>query len=390
MQKLLDSIRSSNACEPEIFSLTKSDHCDKLTKLIQLGEIRHSSDDYEEQLRELYAINNPSHVFLPEFKREQEAFLHDATSQTPLWQQGMWVYYPWRSLITHVLPEDDFIRVRTTRNRNLIDENEQKTFYDSTVGIGGLSVGSSIAFALALSGGPKHMKLADMDRLALSNTNRVLAGTEALGVSKVVMAARRLYEINPYLHIELFDEGINEENIGAFFENLDICIDELDNIAVKYLIRREAKKRKIPVVMGADNGDNAVIDVERYDIDPSLEYFHGRLGEVTYEELQKLDKFGIGRTIARHIGPENVTVPMQESLLEMGKSIVSWPQLGNAALLNGAAIAYSVRKILNGQELESNRGFISLDASLQPTYDSESERSKRQSAADAFRKVFKL
>jgi hypothetical protein len=146
----------------------------------------------------------------------------------------------------------------------------------------------------------------------------------------------------------------------------------------------------LAVVMAADNGDNGVVDVERYDLDPQPEFFHGRMGEVNYEMLSKLDKFGIGKMITKHVGPENVTERMQQSLLEMGKTIVSWPQLGGAAMINGAAVAYCVRKILNGQELEPNRSLISLDEKLIPSYASPEATAKRATIADSFKKIFGL
>jgi len=92
------------------------------------------------------------------------------------------------------------------------------------------------------------------------------------------------------------------------------------------------------------------------------------MGDVSYDQLKTLDKFGIGKMITKHVGPENVTERMQNSLLEMGKTLVSWPQLGGAALLNGSAVAYCVRRILNGQPVESNRAIISLDEKLDPSY----------------------
>ena len=387
---LAEAKKESHGYVPKLFNLATEQDRAQLKGLLKYGVIRSVSDDYEEQQRELFAVNNPSLVFAPDFGQRFAVHYEAQNKAAAAHEQGTWVYYPWHSALVHVLPENDYWKVRTARNKNLINAGEQERFYNATLGLGGLSVGSSIAYALALQGGPKRIKLADMDRLALSNTNRVLASSENLGLLKVEMAARRIYEINPYAEVEVFPEGITKENIERFFEGLDIVVDELDNIAVKYLIREQAKKRKIAVVMGADNGDNAVIDIERYDLDPDLKFFHGRLGEVTYEELAALDKFGIGKTITRHIGPENVTVRMQESLLEMGKTIVSWPQLGGAALINGAAIAYSVRKILNGQPLESNRAVISLDEKLVPDYFSAAETEKRRKAADVFKKTFGL
>ncbi len=312
-------------------------------------------DDYAEQLRELFFIQNPTLAFQPD-KAPKE--LPDPGS--------VWIYYPWLNTLVRILPEHEFYLVRTARNRNLITAEEQVKYYNSTIGIGGLSVGSNIAFALALQGGGKHMKLADMDHLALSNTNRIITSVTNLGLPKVVMAARMIYEINPYAEIELFSEGLTEKNIETFFDGLDVMVDELDSFPIKYKIRELCKKYRIPLVQAADNGDNGVVDIERYDLDPQPEFFHGRLGNISYEKFLHMNKFETGEMITRLVDPKNVTKRMLASLAEMGKTIVSWPQLGGAAMLNGAAVAYCVRKIICGEPLESNRALISLDEKLIP------------------------
>jgi hypothetical protein len=379
-----------NDSKPTIFDLSNADDRTRFEALIAAGAIKQISDDYEEEQRELYGVRNPSKVYAPGFEESFQDYYKSLAQAKPLSQDGRWAYFPWRYLAAHILPEEEYRLVRTARNRNLITEEEQEKFYNSTIGIGGLSVGSSVAFAIALGGGGKKMKLADMDRLALSNTNRVLAGADRLGMLKVEMAARTIYEINPYAEIELHPEGLTPENIGAFFDGLDLMVDELDNLAVKYLIREQAKEHKIAVVMAADNGDNAVVDVERYDLDPNTPFFHGRMGDVSYEMLKGLDKFGIGKMITKHVGPENVTERMQQSLMEMGKTIVSWPQLGGAALVNGAAVAYCIRKILNGQPLEGNRALVSLDEKLVPDYHTPEATAHRAEVAANFAKGFGL
>lgn len=389
-QFLADIQKKPTDYTPCIFDLKKVEDKKKVMDLLSEGKIQHVSDDYEEQHLELFGVKNPTLVYTPDFKNKFQEYYNGIQVNSSNLEHGNWVFFSWSSTLVHILPEEDFQLVRTARNKNLINTEEQDKFYNSTVGIGGLSVGSSVAFALVLQGGAKKIRLADMDRLALSNTNRILMGVDNLGVLKVEMAARRIYEINPYAIVELFPEGLNKNSIEKFFEGLDIVIDELDNLAVKYLIREQAKKHRIAVVMAADNGDNAVVDVERYDLDENTPFFQGRMGEVTYEMLSNLDKFGIGKMITKHVGPENVTERMQQSLLEMGKTIVSWPQLGGAALINGAAVAYCVRKILNGQPIESNRALVSLDEKLFPGYDTVEQVQKRKDIADGFRKKFGL
>lgn len=377
--------------KPLIFNLSRAADRKRLDSLFTQSKIQRVADDYEEEQCELFSVKNPSIVYSPDFKNKFAEYYKGLQNKSLIWQQGRWVYFPWSSSLVHILPEADFHLVRTARNKNLINQAEQDRFYNSTIGIGGLSVGSTVALAIALEGGAKRLKLADMDRLALSNTNRILTGADNLGVLKVELAARKIYEINPYAEIELFPEGLNKKNIEKFFDGLDIVIDELDDLAVKYLIREQAKKRGMAVVMAADNGDNAVVDIERYDLDKNTPFFHGRMGrDISYEMLSRLDKFGIGKMITKHIGPENVTERMQESLLEMGKTIVSWPQLGGAALINGAAAAYCVRKILNNQPLEMNRSLISLDEKLIPNYNSPKEIEKRHGVAESFKKIFGL
>ncbi|MEK7584992.1 MAG: ThiF family adenylyltransferase [Patescibacteria group bacterium] len=376
--------------QPELLDLSLETGQARVAELLKSGQLLSVGDDYEEQLLELYQVNNPTKIFNPDFKSEFEQHLTGLKATAPFWQQGLWAYYPWLGSIVHILPKDDFLKLRTARNRNLINQVEQDKFYHARIGIAGLSVGSNIALALVLQGGGGKLRLADHDRLALTNTNRVIAGVQNLGLPKVVVTARTLTAINPYLELEIFFDGLNPDNLDQFCDGLDVIVDEMDNISIKFLLREQARKRRLPLLMGADNGDNAVIDIERYDLDPNTPFFHGRMGEVTYDGLKGLDKMGIGRLITKHVGSENVTKRMQESLLEIGKTVVSWPQLGGAAILNGAAIAYAVRQVLTGGPLEDNRALISLDEKLEPDYNSPEKVAIRAKTADTFRQIFGL
>ncbi len=375
---------------PTLFVMARAKDRRAFALLMKTRAVRYAVDDYTEQLRELFAVRNPRIANAPEFETSFQKFLDAHVSRTPLADHGVWAYFPWLSTIVHILPDADFQTVRTARNRYLINDAEQEKFYDATIGIAGLSVGSSVALAIVLQGGGRRIRIADHDRLALSNMNRIRAGVQSLGALKVDMVARQIYEMNPYAEVEIMREGLTPKNIDRFFAGLDIVVDEIDNLAMKYLIREQAKKHRLAVVMAADNGDNAVVDVERYDRNPSTKFFHGRLGNASYTALASLNKFGIGKMITKHVGPENVTERMRASLLEMGKTIVSWPQLGGAAMINGAAVAYCVRKILNGEPLESNRALVGLDEKLIPAYHSAAARKRRKKNADVFRKIFGL
>ncbi len=324
-------------------------------------------DTYEAQLRELFAIDNPKLFHSDGFEKAWRKYLADTVALKPLREAGAWVFYAWSNTAVHILSEGEFSRVRTARNRNLITEEEQNKFYNAVVGIAGLSIGASVALAIALSGGAKRMKLADPDTIELSNLNRIPVGIGNLGLPKAVVVSRLIYEINPYAEVEIFPEGITTENIEDFFGGnnpLTIAVDEMDNLSAKEKLRVMATKKRIPVIMSADCDTNSVIDVERYDLDPKTEHFHGRLGKYTAKSLAGLSKRETGMLIGKHIGAENHTERMNQSLSAIGRELVSWPQLGGTALQNGTAVAYIIRQIATGQKVTGGRAVIALSKIL--------------------------
>lgn len=376
--------------KPLILDLSLPEDRAKLQDLQSKGILGHVVDHYQSQLEELYAIEHPEEVFTPDFSKRISTYVESLKARKPLEEQGKWIYFPWSCTLVHLLEDEPFQKVRTARNRHLISDAEQKKFYDTTIGIAGLSVGNSIALAIVLLGGARRIKLADHDSLDLSNLNRIRAGVEFLGLPKVEMTARQIYALNPYAQIELFSDGLTDQNIESFFQDLTLIIDEIDNLAVKYRIREYAKKYRLPVLMAADNDRMGVIDVERYDVDSQLEFFHGKLKGETYESLAKLDKRGIGRTIAQLVGLENHTPRMLTSLTEMGKSIVSWPQLGITALLNGSFVAYGALKVANNQPLIDTRAIVAMDELLEADYSSPENMQIRKDAIEAFKKILQL
>ena len=366
-----------------IFNLQNKSDQQELSTYIKREKIMRFRDDYEEQLKEYFSVINPHLVYQPGFLENFRDYLSDLQKTTPLWQQGRYVYFPWLFTLVHILEDEKFQIVRTARNKNLINAEEQKKFYESVVGIAGLSVGNSVILAIALQGGARHIRLADFDTLALSNLNRIRSGIDHLGLNKAEITARQIYLLNPYTIIDIFPEGLTANNIHKFFEGppkLDIIIDEIDQLALKCLIREQAKRLKIPVVMAADNGDNGVVDIERYDQEPTTKFFHGRIGNVSFKKLSSLNKFETGKLITKLVGVKNINSRMKESLMTMGKTIVSWPQLGGAALLNGSAVAFCVRKIVNHQPLENNRAHINLDEKLIPNFKKSTNISKKFAA----------
>lgn len=367
---------------------------DKFISQLRISQSLQVVDEINDQLNELFFIRNPRKNANNTSQIEIEQFINNLTSKTPVHFFGYWVYFPWKNVLAHYLPEEIHFEIRTARNRNLITFKEQIKYYNSHVGIAGLSVGNSAVGTILHTGGAKYMRLADHDTLANSNLNRIRTSYTNIGLKKTEIAAQEIYEINPYAKLDLYSDGLQMQTLEKFLitpKPLDVLIEEMDNIYLKIQIRLLARKHKIPVIMAADNGDNVVLDIERFDIDSNQPLFHG---DVSEDELLSIkpdvSKFEAAKMISRWVHIENVAVKMQGSLMELGKTLYSWPQLGNAAFLAGCVLAYSAKRIILGEEIQSGKYMISIDALLDPNFHTSKERQKRQESTKNLKKMLHL
>lgn len=385
---------STRPFSPELLNPAIKNQRQKIENLLFKKKLDFIVDEIVSQLEELFYIRHPSVNTATVNRKSVNSFISSFLNKQKPYLFGLWVFYPWNHNLVHFMPEPMHTELRTARNRNLITKDEQDKFYNATVGIAGLSVGNSAMANLLYAGGPKNLRLADFDTLAGSNTNRIRADFSQLGDKKVFLAAREIYEVNPYAELKLYPEGINDENIVDFLTKpkpLDVLIEEMDNIYLKIKIRFLARKFKIPVVMATDNGDNIILDIERYDLNKSLPILHGDIPEKELLEVTpKITKPEAARIISRWVHPENVAARMQKSLLELGKTLYSWPQLGNAAFLAGCALAYCTRKIITGEPVKPGKSLVSFDEILIPGYFSKKEFNKRMAQSKLFKKVLGL
>ncbi|MFF2557591.1 Rv1355c family protein [Nocardia sp. NPDC058058] len=271
-----------------------------------------------------------------------------------LTEYGIWVWYPWTGDLVHLLPEKEFRAVRADRNRYKITVAEQQRLAGMRIGIVGLSVGNAAAVTLAMEGIGGEFKLADFDRLGLTNLNRLRARVADLGVDKTVLAARQLLEIDPFLRIELHSNGIRESFIDDFLlggGRLDLLIEECDDLHTKVLIRERARAHGIPVLM--ETSDRGMLDVERFDLEPDRPLLHGLLGSLRAEQLRGLSTRDKIPYIMAILGAPSTRAAA--SLPEVGHSIGSWPQLASGVALGGAIIADTARRLLLGEPILSGR-----------------------------------
>lgn len=324
------------------------------------------SDRLEDGLRELLAVRMPAlETGSTAFEMQFKVFKNQYRSE------GVWVVYPWRGEAVRVLSPDEYFAVRTGRNRNVISVDNQLKFRACTVGIAGLSVGASVATALALAGGAEQMVLADHDALDLSNLNRLAHGVTGLGTNKAVLAARQIYEINPYAKILVLTGGLTRQNLDAFCSGpprLDVIIDEMDELAMKWDLREAARRHRIPVLMTTCVGERIILDVERYDQQPDRELFIRKLSPDWRARVgKKLTRQEWVGAVGEIVGADEVPEAVRASNAAIGREVVTRPLLGTTVAAAGPLVANAARAIATGAQLADGRYHLDLDAVLQQT-----------------------
>ncbi|MCE7063654.1 Rv1355c family protein [Dyadobacter sp. CY326] len=316
-------------------------------------------DLFASQMKELIKIRSPRKRLTP-IEIDEIYAAWAAEKDTDL--EGNWIYYPWSNRLLHILNEADFITLRTSRNHYKITPQEQDLLSKRKIGIIGLSVGHAVAVSVATERICGTLKLADFDTIELSNLNRIKTGLHNLGINKCIVTAREIAEIDPYLDIECYPEGITDTNITGFLTEhgkLDILVDECDDLEVKISCREKARHFGIPVVM--ETSDRGMLDVERFDLDAGMPILHGLLAGIPEEKLRNIapaDRFPL---VMRIIDAMNTSSRGRASLLEIGQSISTWPQLASAVTLGGGVVTDVCRRILLNQFTDSGRYYVDLE-----------------------------
>lgn len=341
---------------PTRFDLTADDDRTALTALLESGAVRRVHDTLTEQLRLLVSARHPGARWTA---HELDQRIRQLLAGRPLAEYGGWVWYPWSATLVHVLPRAEYREVRTDRNRHKITRAEQDRLAAMRIGVVGLSVGNAAAVVCALEGIGGSFRIADLDRLDLSNLNRLRTGIADLGVEKTVLAARQMFEVDPYLDIERFAQGVQSENVDEFLVGggrLDLLVEECDDLHVKVLVRERARAHGIPVIM--ETSDRGLLDVERFDLEPDRPLFHGLVDSLRAADVQGLavqDKIPFVLAI---LDGRRLSTRAAASLPEIGHTIGSWPQLASGVALGGALVADTARRLLLGEPVGSGRYYV--------------------------------
>ncbi len=144
-----------------------------------------------------------------------------------------------------------------SRNIGWVTEIEQLSLRGKRVAIAGLGgVGGLHLLTLARLG-IGSFKIAEFDRYEVANFNRQVGATvECLDRPMLDVMREMALAINPTLTIEAFDQGIDESNIDAFLEGVDLYVDGFDFFVldIRAKVFRRCREFGIPAITAAPIG----------------------------------------------------------------------------------------------------------------------------------------
>lgn len=296
---------------------------------------------------------------------------------------GYYAYYPARNHLVRYC-DPFWHRVVATASTSMLFSDptgslswkEVREVLSSTViGVAGCSVGSNVIHATAMDLRPVHMKVADKSVYKLENINRVKVSywdivksrAEQTGIldlalkSKARAVADQLYAIDPFMFVHVYDNGLHEKNIPHFFDGvngeppIDIIVEEIDDPKMKLILREEARKRKLPLLMVTDAGSSIQLDVMRYDIDDGIGLAHGisdtKLKAATnavYDDPGNREVFF--QFVDSLIGPwyrQGELLNILNGDCEIPTSTII-PQMGSTATMAGGVVAEAIARIRLG------------------------------------------
>jgi ThiF family len=343
---------------PERLTLARHDHGPGHADwLAQFAGVR-TRDIHASQVAELAVVRLPGGS-----QMAHAVFVTDYEARDP----GTWSYYPWRNVALRTVGPAALFELRTNRNRNLVTTAEQAMLRHAHVAIAGLSVGSNVLTALARHGIGSTFSLADHDELATTNLNRAPGSLLDVGLPKGQLAARMVWELDPFATCLLYEQALDDDSVGPFVADSDIVVDEVDDFRVKVQLRLMAQRYGKPLLMATNLGDTVLIDVERWDIlGDGLQPFNGQLDGVSLPELMQtgLSPGDESRFAAQVIGINNVPLRALQSLPLINRELAGRPQVASTASMAAGAAAAAARSVLLGAPLRSGRYRVSLTEAL--------------------------
>ncbi len=138
-----------------------------------------------------------------------------------------------------------------SRNIGWVTEAEQALLATKKIAIAGLGgVGGEHLITLTRLG-LTQFHISDFDEFDVHNFNRQIGATmDSIDQPKLDTLEQMTLSINPEAQIKTFPFGVNQDNVDAFLEGVDVYVDSLDFFAMeaRELVFRKCADKGIPVI----------------------------------------------------------------------------------------------------------------------------------------------
>ncbi|MGB4420594.1 MAG: ThiF family adenylyltransferase [Candidatus Saccharimonadales bacterium] len=147
------------------------------------------------------------------------------------------------------------------RNYGFWNEKEQDILNKSKVAIAGVGGdGFQLGYKLAMMG-VGSFSIADPEIFEEENSNRVMGATSShLGRNKAEVFRDMVADMRPETTVDIYTEGISEDNLTDFTRNANLVIDEteLTKLELGTMLAREARRKAIPDLLVMNIGFAAI------------------------------------------------------------------------------------------------------------------------------------
>ena len=144
--------------------------------------------------------------------------------------------------------------IRYSRNTTLKEisrEGQEKLLNSSVLVVGAGGLGSPLLLYLAAIG-IGRIGIIDDDKVDLSNLQRqIIHETNDIGCLKTESASESVYDLNPDIKVEIYNQRLTENNITEIIKKYDIIADGSDNFETRFLINDICHKEKRTLVSAA-------------------------------------------------------------------------------------------------------------------------------------------
>ena len=172
-----------------------------------------------------------------------------------------------------------------SRTELLIGKDNLEKLKQSKVAIFGVGgVGSYVVEGLVRAGIGNFI-LVDNDVVSLSNLNRqIIATTKTLGEPKVLVAKKRIQEINPDAKVEIYEKFFSKDTKELLDNSIDYIVDCIDTVTSKVELIVRAKELNIPIISSMGTGNK--LDPTKFEITDIYKTTICPLAKVIRKELR--------------------------------------------------------------------------------------------------------